>query len=255
MSTSQGQRDAASASADDTENSRTPFYLQLRDRIAAQIATGQLSAHSRLPSERTLSEQYQTTRVTARLALGQLEAEGKLYRSNRRGWFVSPERIIYDPSLDVSFTDYVTKQGGVPRTETLQSTSLTVPVWLAQKSGLEEGSEIYHIQRRRYIDGRAILTENIYVNPAVCPGLLRFDFNQSLWKLMRHEYGVSLSDKHVTMYPTALTDPQAGILGVTPGTAGLYVNRISRNSEGVFIEFDEEFWLHDALCISVHAKG
>ena len=58
--------------------------------LNARIALGEFSADGKLPSERALSEQFSTTRITLQEALGQLEAQGVIYRQVRRGWFISP---------------------------------------------------------------------------------------------------------------------------------------------------------------------
>lgn len=231
-----------------------PLYLRVRDQLASQIDKGVLPPNTRLPSERILAEEFGTTRVTTRLALGQLEAEGKIYRSNRRGWFVSPPRLIYKPTHDYSFSDNVTAQGRVPETETLDVTVIEVNAGLAEKTGLAIGDPVIWLRRRRQIDGRPVLVENIYLNATRLPDIEKYDFNRSLWKLLREQYAVELKRKRIEMYPTALVDPQASDIGVTAGTAGLYVTRCSHDDNGCFIEFDEEFWLHDALSIQVEVS-
>mgnify|MGYP000537255220 FL=1 len=65
-----------------------PQYLQIKDALANQILAGGLAPNDKLPSERLLGELYGTTRVTIREALVQLEANGLIYREDRRGWFV-----------------------------------------------------------------------------------------------------------------------------------------------------------------------
>lgn len=232
-------------------DSTAPLYLRVRDQLASQIESGLFSPNTRLPSERILAEEHHTTRVTTRLALAQLEAEGRIYRSNRRGWFVSPPRLIYNPTEDYSFSHNVTSQGRLPATETLEVTPIDVTPWLATKTGLAEGDPIVRLRRRRQIDGRPVLVENIYLNPKRLPGIEGYDFNGSLWTLLREQYGVELRGKRIEMFPTALLDPQAEALGVTAGTAGLYVTRRSHDADGCFVEFDEEFWLHDTLSIQV----
>jgi DNA-binding GntR family transcriptional regulator len=231
-----------------------PLYLRVRDQLESQIEKGVLTPNTRLPSERILAEEFETTRVTTRLALAQLEAEGKIYRSNRRGWFVSPPRLIYKPTHDYSFSDNVTSQGRVPDTETLDVTVIEANVWLAGKTGLVIGDRVIWLRRRRKIDGRPVLVENIYLNSTRLPGIENYDFNRSLWKLLRERYGVELRGRQIEMYPTALVDPQASAIGVTAGTAGLYVTRCSHDAQGCFVEFDEEFWLHDALSIQVEVS-
>ena len=70
---------------------------------------------------RDMIERFGCTRVTLRQALQQLEAEGLVYRENRRGWFVSPQRIRYDPTRISGFMDFVSAQGRTPRTECLHA--------------------------------------------------------------------------------------------------------------------------------------
>ena len=61
--------------------------------LQEQIDHGLLPPASKLPAERKLSELFGTTRITVREALLQLEAQGQIYREERRGWFVSPPRL------------------------------------------------------------------------------------------------------------------------------------------------------------------
>ena len=52
--------------------------------LQEQIGHGLLTCGSQLPSERKLSELFATTRITVREALLQLEAQGVVYREERR---------------------------------------------------------------------------------------------------------------------------------------------------------------------------
>ena len=82
--------------------------------LQEQIDHGLLPEGGRLPAERALSELFETTRITLREALGQLEAEGLIYREERRGWFVSPRRLAYNPLVRSHFHAMVREQGRVP---------------------------------------------------------------------------------------------------------------------------------------------
>ena len=48
--------------------------------LNARITAGEFAVGGKLPSERALSEQFATTRITLQEALGQLEAQGVIYR-------------------------------------------------------------------------------------------------------------------------------------------------------------------------------
>ena len=100
---------------DEPSRPLTVIYQSLRE----QIERGLLARGSKLPSERQLSELFSTTRITLREALGQLEDQGLIYREERRGWFVSPQRLLYNPLVRSHFHAMVADQGRVPETEVL----------------------------------------------------------------------------------------------------------------------------------------
>ncbi|WP_255853601.1 UTRA domain-containing protein [Marinobacterium rhizophilum] len=210
-----------------------------------------MGSQERLPSERELAGLFATTRVTVRQALGQLEAEGKIFRSNRRGWYVTPERLQYDPSQDIGFYNLVHQQGYTPSTETLGKQLTETPLWLAQLSGLVQGAPIYHIVRRRSIDNRCVLVEHNYINPDRCPGLLSQDTDHSIWQLLQSKYALSPHKRQIEIYPQALTGLEADALHVNQGSAGLFMQRLSYDDNDDFLELDFEYWLHDALKVAV----
>jgi DNA-binding GntR family transcriptional regulator len=72
-----------------------PIYQRERDEIAGRIDRGRYVPNQQLPSERDLSESLGISRMTARQVYVTLQQDGLIYRSNRRGWFVSPPRLNY----------------------------------------------------------------------------------------------------------------------------------------------------------------
>lgn len=232
------------------------YYLHVMDRLRDALLaddTRWVNDHGKLPSERELAQRFGTTRVTLRQALAQLEGEGRIHRSNRRGWFVSPQRLEYDPTRDAGFNDYVKDQGRLPRTEVLSVSTASHPP-AAKALGLEADQAFYHIRRRRYVDERAVLVESLWVVPERAPGLLdeRFDF--SLWKLLREKWHLHLSHRSICMVSEALQETDAHELSVAPGTAGLNICRTIFDNNHQPVEYDEEHWLHDALSIRVELK-
>ena len=73
---------------------RTPSKCeQICRTLRRYIGSGHLAAGQQLPAERALSERFATTRITIKEALSSLEADGLIYRAERRGWFVAPPRL------------------------------------------------------------------------------------------------------------------------------------------------------------------
>ena len=70
------------------EHSGLPLYQQLYQALRREIQTGGISAGQKLPSKRKLAEQLNVSVNTVDSAYTQLEAEGFVQSSPRRGFFV-----------------------------------------------------------------------------------------------------------------------------------------------------------------------
>jgi len=229
-------------------------YLGMRDDIAARIAAGDLKPGDKLPSERRLQDEVGVARGTIRAGLFQLEAEGVIYRRDRSGWYVSPPPVVYDPTRWEGFMSYVEAQGRSPTTETISAEPVVADHLLAEVFSRPPGSPLYMIRRRRYVDNRAVLVERIVIDAALAPDLLRFSFDESLTSILKSEYGLSVARNQVSMQPCALTGYQAEALRLKPGLPGLAVQRISYDALGRVVEYDHEYWRHDAVRIGVDIR-
>lgn len=228
----------------------TAQYMALRNQLAQKLEAKHLVAGAKLPSERILHIQSGMARGTVRQALFQLEAEGLIYRRDRSGWYVSQPAITYDPMRWAGFMTYVAEQGRTPSTETLSKQTELAP----DAAGIFNAhpNQPYHvIRRRRSIDGHPVLVERILVHPDLAPGLLAHDLNQSLTQILKSAYGVAVARNKVTMRPCALVNDEAIALGVKSGTPGLLVERTSLAEDGRIVEYDHEYWRHDAIIIGV----
>ena len=234
--------------------SETRTYLDVRDAIAHGIGKDDLARGARLPSERQLQTATGAARGTVRAALFQLEAEGLIFRKNRSGWYVSPPPIVYDPTRWESFMSYVAAQGRTPRTEVLDTYGCEATQALAEIFDVAAGAPLFAIRRRRHIDDRAVLIETIYVDPRLAPALLDHDLNGSLTGVLRAHYGVEVVRNRVEMSPCAFTEAEAEALRIRSGLPGLLIKRISYDAKGRVVEYDQEYWLHDALKVTVDIR-
>jgi len=80
---------------------------------ALKKLVSQLKPHSKLPSERELSETLGVSRMTLRHAIGDLQSEGLLYSVPGSGTFVKEQRISKRAHL-TSFTEDMQARGLTP---------------------------------------------------------------------------------------------------------------------------------------------
>lgn len=229
--------------------------MRFRNHFAAMIEAGTLAPGAKLPPERALAEEFSITRVTVRQALMRMEAEGLMFREERRGWFVSPPRVRYDPTANTSFSESVMEQGRTAGTTILSKQQVAASQWESEQLDCAVGDPIFVINRLRTVDGRAVLVEQIHIKAARCPGLLDFPLDQSMTGLMAEKYGIVEHRTQIDMRPTALSEFPARALGVAAGTPSLYLSRTILDQFDEVVELDQEFWRHDAIEICVSATG
>ena len=228
-----------------------PHYLQIKDQLQARITQGALQVGDKLPSERELCAIFSTTRVTVRESLAQLEATGAIYRADRRGWFVTPERLWLDPTQNTNFHRLCLEQGRTPRTELLSAEKTTVPLDVMQPLALEPFAQIYLLRRVRHADERAICYCENHCLPQRVPDLLKQDLNGSLTEIYQQHYALIYRKMHLSFYPTALPYHAASSLGAMVGLPALLLRRLNYDQHGHILDFDIEYWRHDSLRIEV----
>lgn len=157
----------------------------IKDVLREQISGELLLPLQKLPSERELSELFSITRISVKSALNALETEGLIYREDRRGWFVSPPRVKYNPLSRCHFHQMVREQTRIAETKLIGVNTMIASSDFAKVLGLTELTTIHIVERLRYIDGRAVLfVENCLISHYF-PGILLENLAQSLTTLYR----------------------------------------------------------------------
>lgn len=215
------------------------------------INKGDLNPDDKLPSEREISERLQTTRVTTREALKQLEAQGVIYRSNRRGWFVTPDRIKYDPSKAMFFMDYVAEQGQQPFSRELQKTKIKADAEIAVMMGVPIGEPLVELQRLRGSGVRPVYVERILLREKLLPGIDKKDLENSVSRVIRNDYQTEYGRIDLDMVVGSLSVTDAELLQAPAGYTSITIQRLSYDTQGEVLELDLEQWRHDALQLKV----
>lgn len=229
----------------------TPQYLVIKAKLQGRITDGVLKSGDKLPSERELCAMFNTTRVTIRESLSQLESSGIIYRAGRRGWFVTPERLWIDPTQNTNFHKLCAEQGRVAKTVLLAGCVTTAPEDVLSQLQLQPFDQIYLLNRLRYADERPVCYCENYCLPARVPELLQENLNGSLTELYQSRYNLIYTSMHLSFYPTSMPARAAVALGVMEGRPALLLRRLNYDQHGRILDLDIEYWRHDSLRIEV----
>jgi GntR family transcriptional regulator len=140
-----------------------PFYQQIADQLRDQIRSGALAAGQKLPSERELMEQYDTTRATIRAALRVLTIEGLAEPRKGVGVFVRERGPIRRLGVErfarrhrqagkAAMAVEVEREGRTWRGEVLELGEVPAPTDVAARLEVEEGEPVFVRRRRMWID-------------------------------------------------------------------------------------------------------
>lgn len=228
-------------------------YLKIKEVIVEQIDSGQLSSRQKLPAERKLAELFDTTRVTLREALSLLEAEGRIYREDRRGWFISPSPLKYDPALALNFMEMARSQDRVPMSQMIDAKSELATKRATQILQLPPFSDVIKIERAHYLEARPVAYVKSYIRSQRFPKLLGHLFNNdlapSLTDIYKEHYHTQYGQVQYRVSTTSLLGDAAHHLRATVGSPAMLVQRTHYDKQGEVIDCDLEYWRHDAICI------
>lgn len=198
-------------------------HEELRRELAAELLG--MPEHTPLPTERDLATRYGVSRNTVRLALDALESQGRVYRVQGAGTFVSSQIVSKSPAL-TSFSEDMASRGLRPGSRLLAADVIPATARVATSLALDGGADVIRISRLRTADDRPMCLENVHLPAAVFPGLTDHDLTGSLYELLRGEYRLELHRAEQAVRAVDLDETRAALLGVVPGSSGLEVERV-----------------------------
>jgi GntR family transcriptional regulator len=230
-----------------------PLYLQLQRRISEAIASGRLKPGDSLPAERDMASMTGLSRVTVRKAVQALVAAGHLVQRQGSGTFVAQrvERLEQALSLLTSFTEDMARRG-----RTVDS------LWLSRRVdapapeevmalGLGAGDFVARLERVRMSDGVPLAIERASIPAALLPEPEAVETSLYLALQARGARPVRAVQR---ISATNLGNRDAQLLGVTPGSAGLRIERVGYLPSGRVVEFTRSLYRGDAYDFAVELK-
>lgn len=225
------------------------LYQQIKQYITALI--GNKERDVKLPSERQLLEQFNSSRITVREALFRLETEGLIYRQNRKGWFVSPARLRWNPIKKANYYQLAEEQGFIPQTRLLRIQDTVAPKVVCRAFEQDATDACWEVFRVRSLDGRPVMLEEIFCQKQAFPNLHQKALEGSITVLFSQEYNITISSEQSSITVTALPDDKAELLSLNAGAPCLKIIRQRFCQQNKLIDYNIEYWVHGAIEIEV----
>ena len=159
-------------------NTAKPRYQQLKDLIIDRIASGELQASDRVPSEHELVESMNVSRMTANRALRELHDEGYVDRIAGRGTFVSDLRSQSHLVAVQNIADEIAARGHRHSCVIVRQSRQHARGEIAKALNVSQGTDVFHLLLVHFENGNPIQVEDRYVVADFAPACLDQDFER-----------------------------------------------------------------------------
>ena len=225
------------------EQTHVPKYKSIHDELLRRLKDGHYSVGSRLPTEDSLAQTFDVSRVTVRKALELLVQAGYVISRQGSGYHVS---TLSPPSTTclISFTDAVLNQGHIPGARLVGLTRFETGAAGAPPD--EFGEPVMRIQRVRTVDGEPRMLVNTWVPARLVPGISKKDFpqsgsGQSILRILGGRFGLSWSSACETIRSCGASDEVARLLNLPARTPILSQVCLAMDDQGALVFYDEVF--------------
>ncbi|MFF1875471.1 UTRA domain-containing protein [Kitasatospora herbaricolor] len=206
-------------------------------RVSRELGTainhGIYQPGTRLPGERLLAESMHVSRSTIRMALEDLERQGRVARSPQRGWFVPSPTVGEPPSTLESFTEMARQRGHTPTAEVLEKSVRSATLDEANRLGIAPGTEVLELVRLRGMNSTPICVDRNVLPLAIAQALVDLDLTDaSLYESLQTQCSVSIFRSAYSVQAETPTAEQAALLRIPQGSPVLVGREIAYDRTG-----------------------
>jgi GntR family transcriptional regulator len=147
-----------------TRHNMTPLYDQIADELRKEIHRGSYEPSGLLPSEANLGARFKVSRVTIRLAIGQLVEQGLVERQRGKGTFAKGKRLQHGLNALRGFHDALVLQGLATDMQLLTAEKRRLSKVLRAQMRTRQPSGLY-LQRLHSVEGMPIAVASTFLPP------------------------------------------------------------------------------------------
>ena len=231
---------------------KLPRYREIADDLRAAIEGGEYTDGASLPSENDLSERYGVSRGTIRQTFAYLRAAGVV--SSRQG--ARRQVLLGGPHTQpmtelVSFSRWARSIGEVPSGRTISAEIVVPSPFVAERLGLAEGDNAFHVERVRLLSGVATMVESTYFPQRLAAPILAMDLDAESITDRLEDYGVVFVDAEHSIEAVAASDRIAKLLDIDTGTPLLRSIRRTTDPVGEVLECSFDSYVGSAVAFFV----
>ncbi|MDD3339188.1 MAG: trehalose operon repressor [Lachnospiraceae bacterium] len=217
-------------------------YNVIYDSLKEKIEEAVYAYANMLPSEHQLVEEYDCSRNTIRRAIRQLADAGYVQSIHGKG-----VQIIYQKQEQAEFLlsgieslkEAVARNKQEYTTKVICFAELTVDERMEQRTSFPVGTEIYYLQRVRYIEGEALIIDHNYFRRDVVKDLTPEIAEKSVYEYMEQVLGETIVTTKRKLTVEKMTELDTKYLDMKGYNCLAVVSSHTFNADGVLFEYTQ----------------
>jgi len=213
----------------------TSLYEQIATTLQEEIERGTYEPSGKLPSEAELSERFEVSRVTVRLALGKLTDAQVVERKQGKGTFATKRRLQHRLDVLRGFYESMAAQGARARMELLRMEECELPPGLRQTFAVDVSRCLY-LERLHIVDDLPVAVAQTCMLPEASTIARTEAAAVPSYELLERLPGWRIADAEMTITAVSAAEDIASCLKVAPDAPLLVLRRTSRLADGRICE-------------------
>lgn len=210
----------------------TPLYVQLMEELETSIRNGVYKPGDKIMTEAEMTKEYGVSLITVRKAVGSLMEKGLVVRKQGKGTFVTKPKYSRNMKKLQSFTEMCEQMGVKPGAQVLENRLIMADKKVADRLGIEPGSNVVYISRLRLADGEPVQVEKSYF-PLKYAFLLEEDLNNgSMFECLKEKAGAKVASSEKMIELCRATAEEAALMDVKKGDYLLFVKSTAYDENG-----------------------
>lgn len=210
----------------------TPLYVQLMEELETSIRNGVYKPGDKIMTEAEMAKEYGVSLITVRKAVGSLMEKGLVVRKQGKGTFVTKPKYSRNMKKLQSFTEMCEQIGVKPGAQVLENRLIMADKKVADRLGIEPGSNVVYISRLRLADGEPVQVEKSYF-PLKYAFLLEEDLNNgSMFECLKEKAGAKVASSEKMIELCRATAEEAALMDVKKGDYLLFVKSTAYDENG-----------------------
>ena len=217
-----------------------PLYVQISEMLIREIASGRLIDGERLPPERQMAMELNTSVGTLRKSLGDLERRGLLERLQGSGNYVR-----HRPDVGGVYAFFRLEHvdgGGLPTAELLDVTRMKKPEDLPKFGSAQFG---HRIRRLRRLSGAPSALEEIWLDGKWADGIRKDDLSESLYLFYRTSLNLWIARAEDRVGVSTVPEWRVDAFEKPIGAACGFIERWASTPEGSIAEYSRTWFDQD----------